>query len=244
MTVMFIHGVPDTPRMWEPLIAALDLAPDDYTAPALPGFGVPCPAGFAATKEAYVDWLISLLETVVPRSGPVDLVGHDWGALISLRVGHLQPDLLRSLTLFDGCLVPGFRWHSYARTWQRPVVGELSMLALTRSRMAQALTQWGLPPDLAREETRQMNWTMKRSILSLYRSAVDVGTQWGTDLSGLPDRTQVFWGETDPFGKPKYAARFCEQWNLPLHVEPGVGHWCFCERPEAFVKPLRDFWAR
>ena len=53
---LFLHGVPDTPSMWDPLIAELGLGEDDYRAPAMPGFVSPAPQGFGSTKEEYVDW--------------------------------------------------------------------------------------------------------------------------------------------------------------------------------------------
>ena len=83
MPAVLIHGVPDTPRLWDKLRAHLSRR--DVLAPALPGFGCPAPDGFAATKEAYVDWLVAELERV---GEPVDLVGHDWGALLVQRASR------------------------------------------------------------------------------------------------------------------------------------------------------------
>jgi pimeloyl-ACP methyl ester carboxylesterase len=59
----------------------------------LPGFGRPAPEGFDATKEAYVSWLLAELPT---QSGPVDIVGHDWGALLVVRAVSLEPRRVRS----------------------------------------------------------------------------------------------------------------------------------------------------
>ena len=66
----------------------------DVVAPNLPGFDAPLPAGFGATKEEYVDWVIGEIEKV---GEPVDLVGHDWGSIIVLRVTSVRPDLVRTL---------------------------------------------------------------------------------------------------------------------------------------------------
>jgi pimeloyl-ACP methyl ester carboxylesterase len=109
---VFLHGVPDTPFMWSPLLAALALQPDEVLTPALPGFGCARPSGFAATKEAYADWLTGILEDACARAGgPVDVVGHDWGALLMARVVSQRPDLIRTWVLSNALPDPLYRWH-------------------------------------------------------------------------------------------------------------------------------------
>ncbi|MHA3916572.1 alpha/beta fold hydrolase [Halovulum sp. GXIMD14793] len=243
MTVLFLHGVPDTPHMWQPLIKATGLTADQVRCPALPGFGQRPPKGFTGTKDALADWAIAQLEAEAAQTGPVDLVGHDWGALISLHIANTRSDLVRSLAVFNGCMVPNFRWHKHARKMQTPIWGEISMAMATKSRIEQALLRWGMPADMARHEAAHCNRHMKRALLRLYRSALDVGTEWGTDLSGLPAKTHVFWGDLDPFGKASYAAKFCEKWGLRLQVEADIGHWTICQQPEAFVDPLQALWS-
>src|SRR5688500_11380650 len=73
MTVVFVHGVPETSALWNGVRAHLD---GDALAVGLPGFGTPRPAGFGATKDEYAQWLAGELRRL---GGPVDLVGHDWG---------------------------------------------------------------------------------------------------------------------------------------------------------------------
>ena len=51
MPVVFVHGVPDTHRVWRALIERLRR--DDVVTLSLPGFGCGIPAGFDCTKEAY-----------------------------------------------------------------------------------------------------------------------------------------------------------------------------------------------
>ena len=59
MPAVFVHGVPDTPRVWDAVISRLHRR--DIVRLALPGFACPAPDGFSATKEAYVDWLLGRL---------------------------------------------------------------------------------------------------------------------------------------------------------------------------------------
>src|SRR5260370_28870511 len=81
VTVVFVHGIPETREIWGPLRVALRR---DAVAIALPGFGAPRPEAFAGTKDAYAQSLAGELAGV---GEPVDVVGHDIGALLTLQVG-------------------------------------------------------------------------------------------------------------------------------------------------------------
>jgi pimeloyl-ACP methyl ester carboxylesterase len=91
MPAVFVHGVPDTRQVWNAVISRLDRK--DVVTLSLPGFGCPLPAGFGATKEAYVEWLLGQLAVI---QGSIDLVGHDWGGLLVVRAVSLRPDAVRS----------------------------------------------------------------------------------------------------------------------------------------------------
>ena len=113
MPAVFVHGVPDTEHVWHRVIAALGRR--DVMTLRLPGFAGPVPEGFPATKDAYAEWLV---EQVAKVGTPVDLVGHDWGALLVLRAASLRPDLVRSWTAGGAPLDPEYEWHEAARLWQ------------------------------------------------------------------------------------------------------------------------------
>jgi hypothetical protein len=53
MPAVLVHGVPDTAQLWDRVCAHLERT--DIVTPGLPGFATPVPAGFDASKEAYVD---------------------------------------------------------------------------------------------------------------------------------------------------------------------------------------------
>ncbi|ANP47296.1 alpha/beta fold hydrolase [Candidatus Viadribacter manganicus] len=242
--IIFVHGVPDTPALWRPLISALGLSADAWRAPALPGFGNPVRAGFNCTKDAYVAWLIGELEQI---GAPVDLVGHDWGALIALRAASLRPDLISSWCVTNAVIDPDYRGHRTARAWATPLLGELTMLAMRNTaRLEQGLIAGGMPASLAKEETPKIDMTMRRSILKLYRSAKGLRFEgaWIADLERLPKRGQVFWGEADPYVDLSVAERFTRQHGFPLHVEKGAGHWACHERAAQFAELLKSHWSR
>jgi pimeloyl-ACP methyl ester carboxylesterase len=246
--IVFVHGVPDTPALWDPLIVALGLKPGEWLAPAMPGFGRPVPAGFTCTKDAYAAWLIGELETAATTGGrPVHLVGHDWGALLALRAACLRPDLIASWCVTNAVIDPEYRGHQNARIWAMPVLGELSMLAIrNKRRIERALVAGGMPASLAKREVPHINKTMRQSILKLYRSAdgLRFSGPWVDDLTKLPRHGQVFWGASDIFVQLLVAERFASEWTLPLHIENGAGHWACHERADAFASVLKAHWSR
>src|SRR5688572_21078575 len=99
------------------------------------------PPVFNATKEAYVDWLIKELERV---GEPVDLVGHDWGAILTQRVVSLRPDLIRTWACGDGPVDREYVWHDLARKWQTPGEGEAAMAALEGDALAELADRSGI----------------------------------------------------------------------------------------------------
>jgi pimeloyl-ACP methyl ester carboxylesterase len=242
--ILFLHGVPDTPALWRPLISALGLSPDAWLTPALPGFGSSIPQRFKGTKDAYVTWLIDEMERV---GEPVHLVGHDWGALLVLRAASLRADLVSSWCVTNAVIDAEYRGHRTARAWATPLLGELAMLAMqNKERLEQGLISGGMPAALAKEETPHIDKAMRQSILKLYRSANGLRFRggWVDDLVRLPKRGQLFWGEADPFVDLSVAERFARQRDFPIHVEKGAGHWACHERAEQFAAVLTAHWSR
>ncbi len=171
MTVVLVHGNPETDVIWGPLVEALGR--DDVVRLSPPGFGAPLPVDFPATFLAYRDWLEAELERF---DEPVDLVGHDWGGGHVVNVVMHRPELVRSwasdvVGLFD----PDYVWHDMAQVWQTPGAGEEVVEAMIGApfddRVAQ-LTGFGIPHDVATALASGQDEQMGRAILALYRSAI------------------------------------------------------------------------
>lgn len=243
---LFLHGVPDSPAIWRPLLAALDLGDAVVSVPALPGFTAPLPAGFPATKEAYADWAVGEAEALAARHGPIDIVGHDWGALIAQRVAMLRPDLIRSWTVSNAVIDPDYRGHRLARIWNTRVLGEIFMALSKPAKLAGGLVAAGMPADIAEEEAAQ--WESKdkrRAILKLYRSANGLSFEhdWARDIAKLPVKGALIWGADDPYVELSVAQRFSAHTGTPLTVIEGAGHWAIAERPDEVAAALRSVWA-
>jgi pimeloyl-ACP methyl ester carboxylesterase len=237
MPAVLVHGVPSTATMWNPLRA--HLARRDVVALSLPGFGCPVPAGFACTKEAYVDWLAGEVE----RLGPgLDLVGHDWGALLALRVASVRPALVRTWAVGDASVDHTYTWHPLAQAWQTPGRGEEVMARMIPDRVAETLAREGVPRSIARVEAAEVDATMKACILTLYRSAVTVPKTWEDELERLPARGLVFWGEDDPYVGVEYGERLALRRGVRLLRLPATGHWLPQQRPAELASALEDLW--
>ena len=242
MTAVFIHGVPETPAIWSGLLAALD-HPDSAVV-ALPGFDGVRPEGFGATMDEYVAWLVAQLERL---DGPVDLVGHDWGGGFVVRVVSVRPDLVRSwVTDAAGIGDPAFEWHDLAKIWQAPEAGEDfwdQQLAMPDQERAGVFQAFGVPAGPALDLASRISLTMAHCILDLYRSAVDVGKQWGPDFSAIPAPGLAIIPGEDPFLNAASAARAAERAGASTVTLDGLGHWWMLQDPARAAAVLREFWA-
>lgn len=241
MPAVFVHGVPDTSVLWDPVRSHLGRA--DVVALGLPGFSTAVPAGFDATKEAYVDWLVDRIEAL---GEPVDLVGHDWGAMLVLRVASMRPDLIRTLATGSGPVDVEYEWHAMAQAWQTPGVGEQlvdAWLDTPEAERTAGMAAAGCPDELAALESRHLDRTMADCILALYRSAVDVGAEWQPDIEAMPSRPAlVLWGRDDPFVAPEVGQRIAERLDAKLVIFDGCGHWWPWERAPKTAVALVELW--
>ena len=177
-----MHGVPNTAAVWRPFLERTGgLAPD------LPGFGESAkPAAFDYSIAGLSGWLKSFLaDRGVER---YSLVAHDWGAL-ALALAQAEPGRVERLVLLDAVpLLPGYEWHTLARQWRRPLVGEMAM-GFTFKFVTRRLLRLPDGSDFPAEELDDI-WDhfdhgTQRAILRLYRSAPPRALEAaGADLGG------------------------------------------------------------
>jgi pimeloyl-ACP methyl ester carboxylesterase len=243
VTAVFVHGVPETPAVWDALLAGLTRV--DRVALQLPGFGCARPEGFGATKEEYVAWLVAELEAL-QSAGPVDLVGHDWGGGLVVRLVSTRPDLVRSwVTDAAGIGDVDFEWHEFAKIWQTPGAGEdffEQQLAQPAEARAGVFEMFGVPPDRAIVLAGAIDRTMTECILALYRSAVDVGREWGPDFRDIPAPGLVLVPSEDPFLAAERAVTGAAGAGAGVAELAGLGHWWMLQDPDAGTAVIENFW--
>lgn len=238
MPAYLVHGVPDAPAIWEPV--RRHLARRDVVTPTLPGFGTPLPPGFGATCDEYAAWLIADIATL---GEPVDLVGHDWGALLALRVASLRPDLVRTLTSGSGPLDVEYRWHDTAVAWQTPELGEQMMTMFGGEIAIEGLVAAGLARAYATEAMARVDERMKDAILRLYRSAINVSARWSPDLDTIRCPALIVWPIDDPFVERRFGRRLADRIHADL-LEVDGGHWWPATHPVEVAAALEKLWAR
>jgi pimeloyl-ACP methyl ester carboxylesterase len=247
MTIVFVHGNPETAAIWEPLTAALGR--DDVVALSPPGFGAPVPDGFAAHSDDYLAWLVDRLEAM-QGEGPIDLVGHDWGGGHVQRLAATRPDLIRSwVTDIAGCADPEYVWHDLAQVWQTPGDGEQAvagMAATPKDALAAAYVAAGMTEAAARACADAATEEMGRCILALYRSAAQPQmTIWGQALEAAEHRPGLVIIATDDHytGGPAKAQAAAERFGAEVAVLEGLGHWWMLQDPVLGAAALASFWS-
>ena len=245
MTVVLVHGNPETDAIWQLLVDALGR--DDVVRLSPPGFGAPLPDGFSATYLAYRDWLEDELEGF---DEPVDLVGHDWGGGHVVNLVMHRPELVRSwasdvIGLFD----PDYVWHDLAQVWQTPGEGEQlidTMLGGTVQDRAERLVAFGIPLDIATSIATAQGPEMGRAILLLYRSARQPAlAEAGRALANAAARPGLSLLATDdPYvGTNDFRQRAAERAGARTEVLDGLGHWWMVQDPARGAAALTRFWA-
>lgn len=239
MTVVYVHGVPDTAAVWDRVRGLL--ADRDDLAVRLPGFGTASPPGFTATRFAYRDWLVGVVEEI---GEPVDLVAHDQGSVISQGVIGARPDLVRTWVLGGGVCADDYLWHRQARIWQTAELGEAArdrLLALDVAQRARALQAAGVPAGSATDVAARVDRRMLDHVLPLYRSQPFFGDWSFVDGTEYPPGL-VVWGSDDPF-QPASFGRAAADAGGARYVELDCGHWWQVERPDEVAAALTAHWS-
>ena len=249
MTIAFVHGNPETDAIWGDLVDELaGRGVADMVLLAPPGFGVPIPDGWSATREEYRDWLVDQLVRLAAR-GPVDVVGHDWGAGHVFGLLEVQPDLVRSWACdCTGLIHPDYVWHDMAQLWQTSGVGEevmAGMRAASREERVAMMTASGMSAVAAGDVADSLDG-ITDCILPLYRTGAQPAvSDLGSALCSmdLPPGLAIDPSEDPYVGPVGRAAEMAQRLGARHAPLDGAGHWWMCERPAEASTILMDFWA-
>ncbi len=85
---------------------------------------------------------------------------------------------------------------------------------------------------------------MGAAILTLYRSAVAIGEEWGPALDDITAPGLLIEAQHDGFREPGRVAALASRIGAELATLPDNGHWWMLEDPGRSSEAIADFWAR
>ena len=222
--LVLLHGLAGSHRWWRYVIPAF-ARHFEVVVPELVGFGGSRPA----PRQPDMPEMASVIDEWLIRTGMphVDLVGHSMGAEIAIHLAAGVPERVGRLVLVSAAGVPR----------------ELS--ATAAARLASDLTRlraWGrrsFVTTIAVDSLRAGPFTLYRTLRHLLSDDVR------PLLPRVRQPTLLVWGANDPV-TPLRDAHVMRN-LLPdarLHVVADASHNVMADRPEEFVRIVRDFLER
>lgn len=242
---LFLHGAPDSADLWEPIIARMQ-SRVRAIAPDLPGFGRSvAPDNFDVSLDSMAHFVDGFV-TALGIDTPVNLVVTDFGGVYGLAWAVRYPEKVRRVAITGGInFFPDYQWHSAAKIWRTPILGEVAVGLMNFSMFYNTMHK--ITPTLSREYWQHVydlsfaKPSVKRMMMKLYRKVEPRHfALWQDGLKALVARVPmlVLWGDQDPFIAPSYAERFGAQ-QVEHFAE--YGHWLVAEAPDTVAARLTAF---
>ena len=211
-TLLLLHGLPSSSRMFEPLFARLS---DRYhlIAPDYLGFGHsdwPDPTQFAYTFDRFAEIMNRFTEAIaLPR---YTLYMQDYGGPVGFRMALSHPERINALIVQNAVAHNeglGAIWKARRAFWadraakEEQLRANLLSLATTRTRhVGEDPNVERYDPDLWTDEFAFLNQPGQAEIQSDlfydYRTNVDSYPKWQAWLREKQPRLLVIWGKFDP----------------------------------------------
>lgn len=188
------------------------------------------------------------------QDGPIDLIGHSFGATVALRMAMARPDLLRSLTLIEPVLFavaraddPGLLAVQEAES--QPIdaayaAGDLELTTRLFNRMwGPGHPKWPDLPETSRAAMMRAMPVIPASYGTLYEDENNTLAPGALEAVSVP--VLLIHGGTSPAVMAVIARGLRRR--LPqaqLAALPGAGHMLPVTHPQQTAQLLRSFWQR
>jgi pimeloyl-ACP methyl ester carboxylesterase len=208
-TILLLHGLPSSSRMFEPLFARLA---DQFhlVAPDYPGFGhsdAPSPKEFAYTFDNIATVMDHFTESL--GLSKYTLYMQDYGGPVGFRMALAHPDRVESLIVQDAVAHNsglGANWKTRRAFWADRVANEsalrTNLLSLETTRTRHVGTDphpERYDPDLWTDEYAFLNQPGQADIQSDlfydYRTNVESYPKWQAWMQKTQPRLLVLWGK-------------------------------------------------
>ena len=254
-TLLLLHGLPSSSRMFEPLFARLS---DRYhlVAPDYPGFGHsdwPDPQTFAYTFDHYAQIMNHFTEAL--GLSRYTLYMQDYGGPVGFRMALAHPERIEALIVQDAVAHNeglGANWQPRRAFWAEREALESTLrtnllsLATTRTRhVGNDPNVERYDPDLWTDECAFLNRPGQADIQSDlfydYRTNVDAYPQWQAWMREKQPRLLVIWGKYDlSFDLSEPEAYRRDVPNAQVHVLD-AGHFALDTAADEIAALVRGF---
>lgn len=237
-TLLLLHGLPSSSRMFEPLFARLS---DHYhlVAPDYPGFGLsdwPDPKNFAYTFDRYAEMMNDFADAL--GLSRYTLYMQDYGGPVGFRMALAHPDRIEALIVQDAVAHNeglGANWKTRREFWADRAANETALRTNLLSLDATRARHVGYDPNIERyspdlwtDEFYFLNRPGQDQIQSDlfydYRTNVDAYPKWQAWMRERQPRLLVIWGKYEMSfdnGEPERYRKDVP--NAEIHVVDG-GH--------------------
>lgn len=242
--VVLIHGIPTWGYLWHQVANALAdrhrvLAPD------LIGFG------FSDRSDRFdrgIDRQAEMIDRWMEGMGidGADIVAHDIGGGVALRLATLYPHRVRRLALMNAVCYDSWPVEMMLQLGH-PSARRLASASTTLAVLKKGLRMgFGSSPDDALMDGLLAPYSTEIGKLSLIRNAAALNTNLTTEITALLPTirapTLLLWGEDDSFQPIRYAHRL--QRDIPdatLVPIADARHFVMLDRPDEVSAQLRRF---
>src|SRR5689334_20684076 len=254
-TLLLLHGLPSSSRMFEPLFARLS---DHYhlVAPDYPGFGHsdwPDPKQFAYTFDHIAEVMNHFTESLGLTR--FTLYMQDYGGPVGFRMALAHPDRIHALIVQDAVAHNeglGELWKTRRAFWADRVANESALRANLLSMAATRTRHVGSDPKVDRYDPDL--WTDEFAFLSQpaqadiqvdlfydYRTNVDNYPKWQAWMRERQPRLLVIWGKYDLSFDPGEPERYRKDvTKAEVHVLD-AGHFALDTAADEIAALVREF---
>lgn len=240
--VLLVHGVPDARHSWKPLTDQLGEGVR-IIAPDFPGFGdsSPFPEGQDISPKSMVTFWNDFLQALEINE-PIVAIVHDFGGPWLLPWIAENPERVRGLLILNTLFQQNYQWHFWARIWQMPVIGEISMKIMNRPLIRWEMKRGSktLTNAVIDETYDRINDITKRTVLRFYRAYANpekIFSGWQHKLEKITQTipTKIVWGDKDPY----ISKEFADGYGVNATHLPKLGHWHHITNPELAAPHLK-----
>lgn len=233
-TVVMLHGWPDTHRLWDRTVEALEpqFRCVRFT---LPGYDLAKPA--RATSLRQMTALIAAIVDAVSPARPVTLVLHDWGCIFGHEFAARHPGQVARIVAVDigdyNSVACARSLSAKAKTLVLAYQLWLAVAWTVGGALGDAMTRWMARKSGSRAASSAVGWQMNYPYAML----------WFGLLGGFRGAAQVahdcpvlfIYGRRKPFmfQSPDWLATLAERPGCAVQPFP-TGHWVMTQQPEAF----------